>query len=100
MEQSQYREVMEALQPLASHGCDPRASLLLAAALEGSGDLPAAEQALKHAGAVWPSNSSIAASLARLYLSGGHADQAAQALRHFQATPATPPRSFTTQFTS
>ncbi len=80
------------MQPLASRGCDPRASLLLAAALEGSGDVPAAEQALKQASGVWPANSSIAASLARLYLAGGHSDEAAEALSQFKATSATPPQ--------
>lgn len=92
MEQEKYREAITAVQTLADRGCDPRISLLLAAALEGSGDVPAAKQTLKQASSFWPANSSIAALLARLYLASSQVDKAAKALNRFKATPTTPPQ--------
>jgi tetratricopeptide (TPR) repeat protein len=90
MEQAKYQEATETLQPFSSSGCDPRVSLLLAAAFEGSGDLNSAEQTLQKAHSIWPSNNSIAASLAREYLSIGQQDKALQALAHFNPTATTP----------
>ncbi len=87
MEQEKYRKAITAVQTLADRGCDPRISLLLAAALEGSGDVPAAKQTLKQASSFWPANSSVAASLARLYLASSQVDNAAKALNRFKATP-------------
>jgi Flp pilus assembly protein TadD len=92
LQQAQYSEASKTLQPLARLHCEPRASLLLAAALEGSGDLSNAEKTLEQAHSVWPSNDSIAASLAREYMSTGQVDKAASALDHFHATAATPPQ--------
>jgi predicted Zn-dependent protease len=65
-------------------------SLLLAAALEQQGNVLQAEQTLEQAHSAWPSNNSIAATLARQYLGGGQLEQAAQALVHFHATAQTP----------
>jgi protein O-GlcNAc transferase len=90
LEQMHYQDVTELLQPLSEQGCDARVSLLLAGAFEGGGDLPRAEETLQRAHTVWPSNNSIAASLAREYLSGGEADKAAEALEKFHVTATTP----------
>jgi tetratricopeptide (TPR) repeat protein len=90
MEQARYQEAADSLQPLSALLCDPRVSLLLAGAYEEGGDLPKAEQTLQRAHSVWPSNNSIAASLARQYMGSGQVDKAAQALGHFHATATTP----------
>jgi tetratricopeptide (TPR) repeat protein len=92
MQQAQYSEVAEATQILADHGCDPRVSLIHAAALEAIGDKPGAEASLKQANSLWPNNSSIAASLARLYMADGDKDAAAAALTHFKPASTTPPQ--------
>jgi tetratricopeptide (TPR) repeat protein len=90
MEQTRYQEAAGSLQSLSGLHCDARVSLLLAAAFEQGGDLPQAEQTLQRAHSAWPSNNSIAASLAREYLGSGQVDKAAQALGHFHVTPTTP----------
>jgi len=90
MGQAKYHEAADSLQPLSGLRCDPRVSLLLAAAFEEGGDRPKAEQTLQRAHSLWPSNNSIAASLAREYLGSGQVDKAAQALGHFHATATTP----------
>jgi tetratricopeptide (TPR) repeat protein len=78
------------LQPLAELRCDPRVSLLLAGALESENDLRSAEEILVRAHSVWPSNNSIAVSLARQYLYEGKTDQAVLTLRNFHPTASTP----------
>jgi tetratricopeptide (TPR) repeat protein len=90
MQQSSYQDAAAMLQPLSGGNCDARISLLLAAALEGQGDELQATTVLQHAHTVWPSNNSIAASLARAYLAGGEKNQAARALAHFHGTAQTP----------
>jgi tetratricopeptide (TPR) repeat protein len=90
MEESKYQDAVATLQPLSGLGCDPRVSLLFAAALEGRGDVTSAEQALQKAHSAWPSNASIATSLARLYLADKQVDRATQSLAHFKATATTP----------
>jgi predicted Zn-dependent protease len=90
MVQAHYQDAAEALKPLADLGCDARASLLLAAAIEAGGDAARATEVLERAHAAWPRNTSIAASLAREYLDAGQTDKAAQALKHFQVTSTTP----------
>jgi tetratricopeptide (TPR) repeat protein len=90
MAQAHYQDAAEALKPLAGMNCDPHVSLLLAAAFEAGGDLPKATEVLQQAHSVWPSNNSIAASLAREYLNAGQADKAAHVLAHFHATTSTP----------
>ncbi len=90
MEQSRFQDAIALLQPASAGNCNPRVSLLLAAALEGGGDTPAATTALEHAHSVWPANNSVAASLARIYLANGQNGKALQALARFHATAQTP----------
>jgi len=92
LEQARYQEAAGMLRPAAEQKCDARASLLLAAALEGSGNVPGAEEALRQAQSVWPSNTSIDTSLARLYMAGRQVDKASQALAHFKPAASTPQR--------
>jgi len=87
---SRFHDAATILQPLAAKNCDPRISLLLAAALEGQGDLLAATTELRRAHGLWPSNSSIASSLAREYLAAGDQEDAAKALTHFRVSSKTP----------
>jgi tetratricopeptide (TPR) repeat protein len=84
------RDAADLLRALADLHCDPRVSLLLAGALENENDLRSAEETLQRAHAVWPSNNSIAVSLARQYLYEGKTNQAVLALRNFRATASTP----------
>lgn len=88
--QSHFQEAAEVLRPLLSMNCDPRVNLLSAAVFEANGERGHAEETLQHAHAIWPANNSIAASLAREYLSARQTDKAVQALAHFHATAATP----------
>ncbi len=90
MEQAQYQKAIDLLQPLSGRACDPRASLLLAGAFEGLGDLQNALATLRRAHSIWPANTSIAASLARQYLGLGEVERAVQALARFRVTSATP----------
>jgi tetratricopeptide (TPR) repeat protein len=85
-----FQEAVTLLQPLATRKCDPRISLLLAAAFEGQNDPSQATAELQRAHSVWPSNDSIAASLARSYLSAGDTGKAARALAQFHADAKTP----------
>jgi len=89
LEQARYQDAVDTLRSPSLLNCDPRAGLLFAAALEAEGNLPAAEQSLERSHALWPSNDSIAASLAREYLSSGQTGKAVQALAHFHATSST-----------
>jgi Flp pilus assembly protein TadD len=90
MEQARYSDAAQTLTPLLALDCDARVSLLLAAALEASRDLPGAEQTLEHAHSIWPANTSIATSLAREYFGAREVSKAAQVLEHFHATASTP----------
>jgi tetratricopeptide (TPR) repeat protein len=90
MEQGQYASAADALYSLATLHCDPRVALLYAAATEAGGNMPEAEHILEHAHNLWPTNTSIAASLAREYLGDRHPDKAVGALAHFHPTTATP----------
>ena len=92
MQQANYREAIGILQAPAVLGCDPRVSLLLAAADEGSGDATGAEQTLQQAHTHWPANNSVAVSLARIYLATGQTAKAGSALAHFHPTPQTTAR--------
>lgn len=90
MGQSRFQEASIALQPVANTACDARVSLLLAAVFEGQGDRTKATAELERAHANWPSNNSIASSLAREYLNLGDVPKAAKALAHFHVTANTP----------
>lgn len=86
MEQSRYANAAAILEPLSGKNCDVRVSLLLAAAVEGQGNVAGATAILERAHTVWPANDSIAASLAREYVQRGAVDKAAKALAHFHVT--------------
>ena len=90
MQQAHYRDAGEMLEQPALLNCDPRVSLLLAAAYNASGDASKAQQQLQKAHAAWPSNNSIAASLAHEYKEAGESQKALDALAHFHATAGTP----------
>ena len=90
LQQAQYQQAADALKPAAALRCDPIASLLLAAAYEGMGNVAEGEDVLSIAHATWPTNNSIAASLAREYMSTGQVDKAVRALAHFHAVDTTP----------
>jgi tetratricopeptide (TPR) repeat protein len=92
MRQSRNQDAIKVLQPLVRLHCSPRAGLLIAAAFGASGDLPTAEHELQQAHSIWPSNNSIAASLAREYLGTRQVNKAAHSLAYFHATPATLPQ--------
>jgi tetratricopeptide (TPR) repeat protein len=92
MMQSRYQDAVALLHPLAAKDCDAKVSLLLAAAFDGQGDELKATAVLQRAHSVWPLDNSIAASLAREYLSAGQTDKAVVALNHFHATPSTRPQ--------
>jgi Tfp pilus assembly protein PilF len=92
LEQAKYKEAAAILETLTGARCDHRAYLLLAAALEASGEVTEAEDTLQTAHSIWPSNTSIASSLAREYLRSGQINKAVKALDGFRATPATPPQ--------
>jgi tetratricopeptide (TPR) repeat protein len=90
--QSKYKDVEAALGSEAEQRCDPRATLLLAAALEAEGDIAGAARTLETAHAAWPANNSISTSLARAYLNAGETEKAVAALDRFHATPSTAPQ--------
>jgi tetratricopeptide (TPR) repeat protein len=90
MQQSRFPDAAAILQPLSGLDCDPRVSLLLAAAIEGEGDLPKATEVLLRAHAVWPANDSVSVSLARIDLANGETAKAERALASFHANPNTP----------
>ncbi len=92
MQQLRYQDAAALLQPLAGSDCDARASLLLAAAFDGQDDELKATAVLQRAHSVWPSDNSIAASLAREYLSAGQTGKAIAALNHFRVTSSTRPQ--------
>jgi tetratricopeptide (TPR) repeat protein len=90
LQQKQYQGALEALEKFSGTKCDARIYLLLAAALEASGDSAKAEDTLQRAHSIWPSNNSVSASLARDYFNAGRVDNAVQALGNFQVTATTP----------
>jgi tetratricopeptide (TPR) repeat protein len=90
MRQTSYQDAAETLEHSALLNCDVRVALLLAAAYDAGGDAPRAQQTLQKAHSTWPSNNSIAASLAREYLGAGQESKALDALAHFHATVQTP----------
>lgn len=90
MEHDDYQGAAQTLRSLRCLRCDARVDLLLAAALEGSGDATKAQQVLQIAHSVWPSNNSIATSLAREYLLSGLAKKAALALSASHVSSTTP----------
>lgn len=90
LEQAQYGVAIQTLETFTRGRCDPRISLLLAAAYEENGDVAKAEETLARAHSAWPANTGIAASLAREYMSKGQLEKAVQALSDFHVTAKTP----------
>lgn len=90
LQASQYQDAAATLEELSDQNCSPRVSLLFAAAKEAGGNTADSERILEQAHAKWPSDTSIATSLAREYLGERQLEKAVQALAHFHATPRTP----------
>ena len=90
MQQSGYSQAAAILLPLSKRQCDPRVSLLLAGAYEAEGDPGLGVQTLQQAHTAWPTDNSLAASLARTYMASHQVAQAAQAVARFRVTPSTP----------
>jgi len=90
MQQARHGDAAGTLEPYVALNCDPRISLLLAASYDAGGDAPRAQQTLQTAQTAWPNNNSIAASLAREYMTAGQADKALDALARFHAVAQTP----------
>ena len=93
LQRSDFSGTVQVLQPLVDQQCDPRATLLLAAAWEGTGDPAKAEAVLQKAHVTWPSDPDIATSLARQFYVAGQIDKAAQALQHFRPVATTSPQA-------
>lgn len=81
LEQGQFAAAATLIRKSGQQRCDYRADLLLAAALDGSSNLPGAKQTLERGHREWPSNCSIAASLSRYDLQAGDAADAERAVR-------------------
>jgi Flp pilus assembly protein TadD len=90
IEGGRYQDAAKTLEGLSCLRCDARISLLLAAALEGSGDSSRPRQILGEAHSLWPSNNSIATALARQYLLIDRAGEAAEALSSAHVSATTP----------
>ncbi len=90
LQQAQYHDAVDVLETFSRSKCDPRIYLLLAAAQEATGNSAKAEETLARAHTAWPTNTSIAASLARAYMNSGQVDKALQALSDFHVTARTP----------
>jgi tetratricopeptide (TPR) repeat protein len=89
MQEGQYAKPIESLAPPLS-SCDPRLGLLYSAALEASGDVTGAEEALRRSHREWPKDASLAASLARIYFLSGRIPEAGEALALTTATVTAP----------
>jgi len=92
LEQSRFADAAALLQPKAQGRCDFRSDLLLAAAFDGEGDTASAERTLQQALALWPSNTSLATSLARDELQAGDVPAARRAIAQCRPTEQTPQR--------
>jgi tetratricopeptide (TPR) repeat protein len=90
LEQSRFTEAASILNSKTYLACDPRANLLYAASLDGSGDIAGATRVLADAHKHWPSDISLATSLARYYLRSGDFAQAATAVASCRPASTTP----------
>lgn len=90
LEQNRFADAAALLRSQGQERCDFRSDLLLAAAFEGQGDRASAEQVLRQALLVWPSNTSLATSLARDQLQDGDLTGALHAISHCAPTRRTP----------
>lgn len=92
LEQNRFQDAAALIQAQAGPRCDPRLSLMLAAALEGGGDENGALHALQQAHSAWPANTSVGTSLARAWLQRKDIADAQQALARCVPSASTPLR--------
>lgn len=92
LEESRFGDAAQLLQSKGQERCDPRNNLLLAAAFEGEGDTASADRTLRQALSLWPSNTSLATSLARDELHQGDVAAARRAIAQCTPTEQTPQR--------
>lgn len=92
LQQSRFADAAALLQSKAQGGCGFANDLLLAAAFDGEGATESAKHTLRQALLLWPSNTSLATSLARDELQDGNILAARQAIAHCQPTEQTPER--------
>lgn len=92
LQQANFQQAVQLLQSELALRCNPTGDLLLAAALEGAGNIPEARHTLERAHAVWPSNIDLATSLARYDLQEGNFPAAEQSIRLCKPTSSTPLR--------
>lgn len=90
LEHNRFGDAAALLQSKAQGRCDFRSDLLLAAAFDGQGDSVAAERTLRQALLLWPSNTSLATSLARDELQSGNFAAARRAIAQCRPTQHTP----------
>ncbi len=90
MQEEHFGAVVALLRTAPLPACDARFALLLGAALEGEGSSAEEQLVLEEAHQRWPSDHSVAASLARRYWLAGQAAKAAEALASVSVTSATP----------
>ena len=84
MQDARYTDAVNYLQAIGILDCSPKVDLLLAAAYEGSGSVSEAIQVLQRAHERWPTNNSLATSLARDFLATGETVKAGDALAFFR----------------
>lgn len=92
LQQSRFADAAALLQSKAQDRCEFASDLLLAAAFDGEGATESAKQTLRQAVLLWPSNTSLATSLARDELRDGNLTAARQAIAHCKPTEQTPQR--------
>jgi tetratricopeptide (TPR) repeat protein len=92
LEKNEFAPALNTLQRGSALRCDYRVSLLLAAAHEGAGNTLDAEEVLRQASALWPTNTSVGTSLARYYLRSGDPVKAEIAIKQCKPSASTPLR--------
>lgn len=90
LQQNRFADAAALLQSKEQGHCAASIDLLLAAAFDGEGDSASAERILQQALLQWPSNTSLATSLARNKLRHGDLNAARQAVARCRPTAQTP----------
>jgi tetratricopeptide (TPR) repeat protein len=90
--QNRFGEAVRLLRTKPASGCDYRVDLLLAAAFDDAGDALNARHTLQQGHSHWPSNTSIATSLARYYLQNGDLAKAKATIAQCKPNSTTPLR--------